>query len=63
MEHGPTTTSQDCFQEHQRLHLQMAETLLSALNPDEQQIYLVLMRKIGRAAQKYDSVAAIRKMG
>lgn len=58
-----TKTGQDCFQEHQRLHLQMAETLLSALNPDEQQIYLVLMRKIGRAAQKYDSVAEIRKMG
>jgi hypothetical protein len=28
----------------------MAKTLLSALNPDEQDIFLVLMRKIGRVA-------------
>jgi MarR family 2-MHQ and catechol resistance regulon transcriptional repressor len=58
-----TKAGQDCFHEHQRLHLQLAENLLSALNPDEQQIYLVLMRKIGRAAQQDDSVATVRKSG
>ena len=57
-----TKTGQDCFHEHQRLHLQLAETLLSALNPDEQQIYLVLMRKIGRAAEQYEA-SDIRKLG
>lgn len=58
-----TKTGQECFQEHQKLHLQMAQTLLSALNPDEQQIFLVLMRKIGRAAQQYDSTATAQKTG
>jgi DNA-binding MarR family transcriptional regulator len=58
-----TKTGQECFQEHQKLHLQMAQTLLSALNPDEQQIFLVLMRKIGRAAQQYDSTATVHKTG
>jgi DNA-binding MarR family transcriptional regulator len=60
-----TKTGQECFAEHQKLHLQLAESLLAALNPDEQQIYLVLMRKIGRAAEQCDSqtIAAIRKSG
>lgn len=52
-----TKTGQECFDEHQRVHLRMAETLLSALNPDEQTIYLVLMRKIGRAAQEYGAAS------
>jgi DNA-binding MarR family transcriptional regulator len=30
---------------------------------DEQQIFLVLMRKIGRAAQQYDSTATVHKTG
>lgn len=57
-----TKEGQDCFQDYLKLHLHLAETLLAALNPDEQQIFLVLMRKIGRAAEQYDS-SALRKLG
>src|SRR3954451_16521858 len=45
-----TPEGQACYQAHLAEHLEMAKTLLSALNPDEQDIFLVLMRKIGRAA-------------
>jgi DNA-binding MarR family transcriptional regulator len=45
-----TPDGEACYQAHLAEHLEIAKTLLSALNPDEQDIFLVLMRKIGRAA-------------
>lgn len=45
-----TNRGQKVYDAHLSEQFRTAELLLSSLNADEQQIYLVLMRKIGRVA-------------
>jgi DNA-binding MarR family transcriptional regulator len=54
-----TDAGRAAYAAHLQEHLRMAQVLLSALNADEQQIFLVLMRKIGRAASTFQAKADV----